>query len=386
MFTHAPQASPRMRAHAPARETLIESKLARFRPEVQPRVRRLAALHPWIADLALSFPALLFALAAPRNAADAKAALHLVIAGAPLPAIAACAGAPMWMRAFPPEAFAAPLPALPDDAAIRRRIANHFPKRWADAPRWIESVGLAAKWGDEELALWFAREAPAKARRKRRYAKRALDFRHLVLLWAWFSTRPDTRAHAHAAVLWRPELQWKAAQDAAIAWRESLALDLYLGERGVTDTWLEPGEADGYTFTPLTSACDVADEALAMKNCVRTYASSLSGNDSRLWSVRKDGARVATLALVPGFLSPLTHIHELSLEGNKPAPVELWLAASRWLHAQDSPNANIARFAYKAATFDAAIWRALWRPYWLAKQRIPTWLPLKPCTEAFHAL
>src|SRR5262245_35436844 len=95
-------------ARPSARADLIDRRLGRFRPEIQPRVRRLAASHPWVADLAASFPALLFALAAPRARVDAAAALALVTRGAPLAAVAAVLGAPMWMRRFPPEAFASP--------------------------------------------------------------------------------------------------------------------------------------------------------------------------------------------------------------------------------------------------------------------------------------
>jgi hypothetical protein len=83
----------------------IERRLARYRPEIQPPVRRLAARHAWIADLALSFPALLFALAVPRKGTDADAAARLVMSGAPLARAAMAAGAPMWMRSFPHEAL-----------------------------------------------------------------------------------------------------------------------------------------------------------------------------------------------------------------------------------------------------------------------------------------
>jgi hypothetical protein len=34
------------------------------------------------------------------------------------------------------------------------------------------------------------------------------------------------------------------------------------------------------------------------------------------------------------------------------------------------------------APLDAQVWRALWRPYWLAKRRIPAWLTLAPSRDA----
>ncbi|MEA2928746.1 MAG: hypothetical protein QOG38_1174, partial [Hyphomicrobiales bacterium] len=39
-----------------------------------------------------------------------------------------------------------------------------------------------------------------------------------------------------------------------------------------------------------------------------------------------------------------------------------------------------------AVPLDAAAWRSLWRPYWLAKRRLPRWLPLAPSRDALEVL
>jgi hypothetical protein len=308
-----------------------------------------------------------------------------VIAGAPLADVAARAGVPMWLRAFPAEAFAAPLPALPDHRAFRRRIANHMPKTWRLAPRWIENVGLAFNVGDEDIAVWFAREAPLKDKKRPRYArKRRSQNRRLVALWAWFSKRPGELAHAFTTPLWRPDLQWRAALDAATAWRNAAALRLYLAG-GVSDMWLEEGVVDGYAFVALRTAAEIDAEAEAMKHCIRTYGASIAGNDTRLWGVRRDGERVATLS-VAGGQGPWPYITEISGRENKAVANDVWFAARRWLHNQDGLPVDAARLAYKDATFDAAAWRAFWRTYWIAKRRIPAWLPLRPSENAFYDL
>ncbi|BBB97389.1 hypothetical protein M2212_004356 [Bradyrhizobium elkanii] len=48
------------------RSVLLERQLRRYHPHVQGKVRALAMRHTRLADLAASFPALLFALAVPR--------------------------------------------------------------------------------------------------------------------------------------------------------------------------------------------------------------------------------------------------------------------------------------------------------------------------------
>lgn len=371
---HAPA---RVHADAAARAENVERALTRFRPEVSDRVRSAAARHPWIADLAVSFPALLFALAFPRKPNNA---LALTTLGAPLAAIAAEAAVPLWLRGFPAQAFLTPLPVLPDTAEFRRRVVNHPPRKWRDAPRWLESVSLAAAWSTDDVAIWFAREAPAQLKRLRSARRKPHDLRRLVALWAWFSEHPDTSAGALVKTRWNAEMKWKNATNAAYHWSDNVATRVSIGDVVIDDVWAEPGEVDGYTFVPLRSAADLVEESAAMENCVRTYGGDLADNYRRIWSMRKDGARVATLELAMAFPSaPYPHVSELSVHGNKPAPPEVWLAARRWLHANDKPNADPKRFEPAPSDrSDRAAWRALWRPYWLAKRRIPDWLPVSP--------
>ncbi|MEZ6022501.1 MAG: hypothetical protein R3C16_03580 [Hyphomonadaceae bacterium] len=161
---------------------------------------------------------------------------------------------------------------------------------------------------------------------------------------------------------------------------------LYLSDTAVADPWLEDGEVDGYSFVALRTYDDLNAEAAAMKNCVRNFASRLACNDERLWSVRKNGERVATLSLAGG-IGPLPYITELSLAENKDAPLDMWLAARRWMQAQDaSVGADPSRLEFRQAQFNAQVWRRLWRPYWLAKRCVPDWLPLRPNETKFYDL
>jgi hypothetical protein len=386
MSVHAARTSVRAHAAAAPRAEAIERKLRGFRPEVQTRVRSMAERHVWIADLAVSFPALLFALAFPRRGVDGARAIELAQNGAPLSAIAAAAGVAMWLREASPQAFTRAVPLLPDTTEFRRRIANHFPKRWADAPAWLDHIAEAALWANDDVALWAAREAPPKQKqrdRKRRRTQAAQVPR--VWFWAWFSARPETDAGAAIPSRWNSEMKWEAASNHAYRWSDALRTSLWLGANTVADPWLTAGEADGYTFTPLLSATDLADESAAMTHCVGTYGERLVYNEGRVFSVRRDGARVATLYVRGGYRSPYPHIEELSGVRNQAVSNEVWIAALRWMLSQASLDAEPKRFeqSYKS-TYNVAAWRALFRPYWLAKRRFPNWLPLTPKEEEYY--
>lgn len=385
MSTYAQHARPRASADASPTAKSLEYRLHRFRPEIRERVRSIAARHPWIADLAASFPALLVALAFPRPGANAQAAIQLVMAGAPLPACANAASVAMWLRGLPAEALSGAIPQLPDGIEFRRRIANLKPSSWRLGSKWLQTIADASTLGDEEIALWFAREAPLVTP-KRKHGRKPRDRRRLLSLWAWHSRHALQGEPSLPRTQWNSEIKWKAAVDAALTWRDDLALGLYVGASSIEDVWLEPGVVDGYAFSPLLTASDIEAEAIAMTNCVRGYGSSIAGNDYRLWSVRKNGERIATLCLRAGYPDgPLPCIYELAGAKNAPASVDVWRAARRWVVEQDH-SGDVDRLKYKDAKFNVAAWRHCWRRYWLTKRRIPDCLPLTPNENCFFLL
>jgi hypothetical protein len=368
------------RADAPARARpdSLERQLRRFCAEVQPRVRGLAARHPRLADLAASFPALLFALAIPRARFRPEPVIADVIRGVGLRSLADRADVALWMRKLEPEMLRRPLPVLPSNDEFAKRIVNHFPRHSKFVPDWLDAVAFAARWGHEDFAIWYARHFPTKRKPRPRLP--------LLCLWAWFSSRPGTRAHAFLQKPWTPNIEFKAACGAAGNWEITLDLFAHLGDRIIAEPWLEPGMVGGYEFVPLLSAADVLEEARAMRNCLRTYGCELSHDFSRLWSVRKDGVRVATLqvAFPPGY--PVLGIREVKAAGNVDATPAVWLAADRWLRQQDPVFRLNKEIRWGSVPLDRKVWFELWKPYWLAKNALPAWLPLSPSRDALYAL
>lgn len=378
--------APAVRIEA-ARAARVESQLRRYPASIQPRVRLLAARCSRLGDLAVSFPALLAALAtSPRDEAIA-----LVLDGAPLARVAAAAQVPMWTRALTSDAFAGAIPTLPDSLAFRRQIANHLPKRRNAAAQWLQWLGNAYAVADEPTTLWAARELahrpfPKPVTRRRYRPRRKLRMRwRLICLWAWFSQRPDTFAHTLIETPWCADMAFKTAESAAQTWQENLALYVEMGRTPVSDAWLQPGEIDGFAFAPILSAEDLLAEAQAMKNCLRTYGYSIAENYSRPWSVRKDGERVATLELRAGEDSGLIELAQIRVLQDKAASAEIIAACRTWFLTQPE-HARVIEQPKTVKPFDRATWIAIWRPYWIAKRRIPHWLPLNPSYGAFYDL
>lgn len=373
------RAVTRAGAHPHARAARLQIRLRRFSPRVIAPVRALAQRHPALADLAVSFPALLFALAVPRRGLDCEALISGVIDGAKLKALARQAAIPMWLRMLPPEAFAEPLPLLPDGDVFRLQIANYFPRSPKAAAKWLRAVACASDCGDDVLALWAARQVREKARN--------VDIERLPLisLWAWYSTAGAAPHWLTPAAVFDPAMTFSAAEDAADRWKEKVELHVSLGMNAVADVWFTPRHVNGYDFVPLATAQAIAEEAAAMRNCLNTYGGYVAHGHSRLWSIRKDGARVATLDIRCGNGDPVPNVSQLRSSDNSDATVELSAVVRSWIAGQESivPPKPVG---WRKAPLDRAAWVGLWRPYWLAKRRIPAWLPLSPCRRALDRL
>ena len=362
---------------------MIERRLKRFRPEVQGAVCSLAARHERLADLVLSFPALCVALAVPRTGFCSEPVIGQVKAGAPLTALARYAGLPLWTRKLPEEAFAGPVPLLPERDWFGRQITNHLPPRGRLAAIWLETVSQAAHWGHDAFALWVAREF--RHDRKRITGIQRGRLRQMAL-WAWYSARPETEAYAWMEKPWNPGMRMKTAGGAVNRWWDAVDLYINMGGTILADAWLAPAVVDGYEFVALRSAGEVAEEARAMRNCLCTYGGHLTHNISRLWSIRRDGARIATLRLCRLRHRPLPEIVELELSGNRKADAELWYVAQKWLMCHDLRKIGDDRLTWDTAPLDVALWRKTWKPYWLAKGTIPSWLPLNPSRFVLDAM
>jgi hypothetical protein len=373
-------AAPRVTARAEHTCARVERRLRRYPSAVQTAVRASARVHPHVADLAVSFPALLFAVATTRRDADRARLIAAVVEGEPLAHVAVLAGIPSWLRKLPPETFTQPISPLPDGALFRRQIANHLPASVKLSPVWLDAVSRAALWGHEGLAVWLARELTRDPKRPRK-----LRCLNAIALWAWYSAHVSANA-GFVTRPWHPSMRFETARAVAGDWRTRVALHLNIGTAPISDTWLQPAIVGGFEFVPLDTGQVIADEAAAMNNCLCGYGPELAHNCSRLWGIRKDGTRVADVSIVTYGDDPLPSVGELRLANNKEAPLELWLIARTWLNGHDLRQVNMKRYEWGAMPLDGRLWRSFWRPYWLAKRCFPAWLPLAPSRPALQSL
>jgi hypothetical protein len=355
-----------LRAPTPALTTETENAVQRFPLAVRREVRRLVRSSPRMADLATVFPGVLFALAARRgDDAERTEAKTLIEDGAQLRFVARTLDLPMWLRRLPPEAFE-DLPAyLPKSEAFGRRIATRLPASPRESAFWLTSVLFAETAGHEDFAIWLAGQTVFHDRGD---AEKMIA---VVAAYAWHSGQPDTPAHKLIVVPWRPEIAFDTALCAAKSWFNRMRLVLQLPPGAVTDPWLKPGAALGFTFEPLMSHPDILTEAQAMQNCADQYGERIVRDKCRLFSVKRNGTRAATLEIGPhqreaGVLA----INQLKARHNMAASTEVWQAAYTWMASQQALK-RLPALGNSDRLFDQAAWRSLLAPYREAKGGAP---------------
>ena len=168
-------------------------------------------------------------------------------------------------------------------------------------------------------------------------------------------------------VPWRPEIAYDTALCAAKSWFNRVRLVLQLPPGALEDTWLKSGTGLGYAFEPLLDHRDILAEAQAMQNCADQYAERIVRDKCRLFSIKRNGQRVATLEIGPHQReSGVLAVNQLKSRHNMAASTEVWQAAYTWMAGQQGlkrlplPNTGDRRF-------DQSAWATLLSPYRSAK-------------------
>lgn len=336
----------------------LEILVQRFHAPVRREVRRLVRTSPRLADLASVFPGVLYALAVRRGPAASRLnALALIESGAQLKTVARKLDLPMWLRKLPPEALTELPGALPMSEAFSRRIATRLPATPEESDFWLKCVLFGARACHEDFAIWLA-DQPIFTD-----AGDAEKLIAVVAAYAWYSARPQEPASKLIVVPWRPEIAFDTALCAAKSWFNRVRLVLQLRPGTVVDPWLKPGTALGYTFEPLLNQEDILAEAQAMQNCADQYAERLARDKCRLFSVKRNGLRAATLEVGPHQReSGVLAITQLKARHNMAASTEIWQAAYTWMASQRDLK-RIPPLTVADRSFDQQAWFDILQPY-----------------------
>lgn len=309
--------------------TQRKQRLKRFAPLFRDRVAALTCCAPEAEDLIDSFPGLLVALVSNVGTQRQRArAFETILNGGSLKQAADVLALPLWLRKMPPEAFREPIRQLPGEAQFTAKIINFIPQKAHSTGDWLEHVSFADEACSSGFALWVAKHCGSVAPSRR---KSVFLF---MASWAWHGSRPGTTGYDLIEKPWSAKMGLRRATEELMRWRRRVDLACLLGD-GIESPWLEGGTYGGYDFVPLVTLEDYVAESRAMHNCLDQYADRLATGLIRIFSIRRDGERVADIEVGPTTAPATTpSIVQIKAANNRQAPLAVWQAAQRWLEDQ----------------------------------------------------
>lgn len=344
----------------------IEEQVKRYAAKYRRALRRGAEASPAFADLMFSFPAACVALVTRRGSSRAHAmAMELVGAGARLADVAAALELPIWLRRLPPEAFDGALPArigVTDDAEFGRRVIGLLPTGRNNLNGWLSWVLAARSAGGDAFALWVAQQQIFCGRWQP--PPNALV---PLAMFAWFSRQPELEAAKLMTSRWTPKMSISRAAYLTRRWLHRVLQDLCLALPASRSVWAQARQVHGLDFVPLLTFEQLVEEGGRMHNCLATYSIYVVHGICRLYSVRCNGASVATMDVrnVEGTTKP--GIAQLLAPGNNKASPEIHEAARAWLMLQLGDARGAEAFNWGMPS-DAAFLKHVWLPYASARK------------------
>ena len=351
----------------------LENRIRRFPRHYQRRLRKLVKGPRQLKDLAFSFPAALFVLAAGNRSPEARArGVTLVKGGKPLAAIAEALALPMWTRQVPPEALGAPFGTLPDNADFNRRVVNLIPRAEDANAGWLASVSFGADACGEAMALWLA------GQRLHGWDKSDGAFLLPVAAFIWFSQRRDEAAHQLIGKPWQKTMSFAKVVDETRVWIERIILDYCFEDDGTGGGWFKVRKSCGFRIVPLRTAAELRAEGERMSNCVGSYAKQVAEGRCLIYAIQRGSRSVATLEVVADLARPgAGRLAQLEGPGNMPALEPVVRAAKTWMAKQGRfplmGKATLAQIPVRQSR-----WDRIWRSYREAKPAFALMLEATP--------
>lgn len=137
----------------------------------------------------------------------------------------------------------------------------------------------------------------------------------------------------------------KTVSALSAAWHEAVANNLDGPNAAFPPAWFPAAKIGNTEIVPIEDAATLYREGSAMHHCVGTYRDRVQSGELYIYSMRRDGERVATLAL--GRYNSEIYLDQIRGPCNIELPKAVIATVRRWLRAQ-KPSQSQERKALPA--------------------------------------
>jgi PcfJ-like protein len=292
------------------------------------------------------FPALGLAIFGTRshgvNVTLVPEAKRLVEGGAPLRKTAELMGVPIAFRSVKPGAARLAL-AVADAFEDPRLIGAYMPESLTEMKVWLKCIYLAQHVGPDFVA-WTSRHATEIGG-----SHEATSILRDIADWVQACYRASVPAHIKRAIIghavispaqgeqfvYRPfnaDMSLTTVSKLSVDWHDAVADNMSGPNSEFPEPWCPGGASADLEIVPITSSADLYREGKLLHHCAGTYAGQVHSGDCYIFSVRKDGAPLATLHLVRGEVG--VAIGQLRGMCNARPSKEILRVVNSWLRAQ----------------------------------------------------
>jgi hypothetical protein len=253
-----------------------------------------------------------------------RLAERLVDRGARLRDVAAVMNMPMALRRIKPD-----MAHLATDLFCRYpELLDFIPETTPGQRIWLPVVNWALGTINYDFGAWAARhmsEVPGLR------AQEVCSFLSDLADWAYaegrsrqFVTRPFVSS-----------MSVGTASTLSAEWHEAVASNMDGPDVDFPSPWFPTATIGNYQITPIETAAELYREGHCMHHCVGTYSDEVRSGWQYIYSIRRSGARVATVALARCEQGAcLSEIREIRGPCNTVPAIEIVAAVRRWLREQ----------------------------------------------------
>jgi hypothetical protein len=256
-------------------------------------------------------------------------AIKLVVAGARLRDVAGAMGIPMALRHIKSGAAH-----LASDILCRHpELLRALPDTVPSSRIWLRVLSWAHDRAGAEFAEWAVRQLPQIPGTLNQVGGVLGD----IADWVRPGMPPDPlrpmpAGREFVVRPFTPSMSLETAMRLSADWHEAVTNNLDGPNSAFPRPWYPAARLGDYEILPIEDAASLYQEGTAMHHCVGTYGDKVQRGNLYVYSIRRNGERVATLAL--GRHEGQAYLEQIRGPCNMGPPESIVAAVRRWLHAQ----------------------------------------------------